>query len=148
MLEEEVLGAWLGLSLTIDNVRIASSKELTFNDMMICNLLIRQERENKDKYLTATDLTGALKMHKSQMNGILTGLEKRGMIERARSEEDRRVIYVKGTDKMKEVYAKEHMRILRIVRSVTKACGEEDMRELVRLIGRVIETIQLEEQEQ
>lgn len=145
MLAEELLDVWVGLSLTIDNVRLVSCSEISYNEMMVCHMLIRQEKENPEQFLTATDLTERLNMYKSQMAGVLAGLEKRGLIVRTRSARDKRVIYVQGTEKMYQVYAGVHERMLRIVQSVTDACGEEEIRALIATCRHVLDTVQLDD---
>ena len=89
-LEEKLLDAWLDVSAVIRNDRFVNG--LTFNETFICNLLLRQKRKDPSVYLTAADLCEMTGILKSQMNRCLTSLEKKGMIERIRSEEDKRKI--------------------------------------------------------
>ena len=88
MLDEELLAAWLRLGSIIDNQRLVS--ELPFNEAMVCGLILRAQ-ENGDA-LTARDLCAQTRILKSQMNAILHSLEKKGFLQRKRSQKDLRQI--------------------------------------------------------
>jgi MarR family transcriptional regulator, organic hydroperoxide resistance regulator len=54
-----------------------------------------------------SDLSEMLALSNSTVSGILDRLEKHGFVERSRSEEDRRVVYVNVTDEFRK-HAQEH----------------------------------------
>ncbi len=92
-LSEQLLESWLDISAIIRNDRIVNG--LTFNETFICNILLRQKKKDDKIYLTAMDLCASTGILKSQMNRCLTSLEEKGLIERIRSEEDKRKVYIK-----------------------------------------------------
>jgi len=91
---DTLLYAWLDLSSTLWNTRIVTS--LTYNEAHIMGLLLRFG--SQEHPLTATDLIRRTRLLKSQMNKILTSLEKSGYITRSRSEEDKRLVHIRLTD--------------------------------------------------
>ncbi|NLZ49849.1 MAG: MarR family transcriptional regulator [Clostridiales bacterium] len=57
---------------------------------------------SKNKKMKVSDLSEQLQLSNSTVSGIIDRLEKQGMVERTRSEEDRRVVYVSITKKVEE----------------------------------------------
>ena len=93
---ERLLSAWLTLSSTLWNERVVSG--MTFNEAFVCNLLSHQAQEAPDQPLTATDLCERTRLLKSQMNKVLSEMEKKGYIQRLRSTRDRRQIFLRLTE--------------------------------------------------
>jgi DNA-binding MarR family transcriptional regulator len=57
---------------------------------------------SKEKTLKITDLSAKLSLCNSTVSGIVDRLEKQGMVERKRSEQDKRVVYVSIAPNFKE----------------------------------------------
>ena len=75
---EDVLNAWLRLTTTVNNVRLAG--ELPYYELLICGILYRNQKSGAPGSLTATELCGETRMLKSQMNRTLNSMEKKGLI--------------------------------------------------------------------
>lgn len=135
-INEELLTAWLKTCAAIRNDRIVADTVLSFNEIHICNLLYRARAAGK-VFLTATDLCQSTGLLKSQMNKVLTGLEKRGMIIRERSNEDKRKICICLNEENISVYEKEHQRILDFVDLLIGKLGEEDTLNTIRLLNTI-----------
>ncbi len=133
-LNEELLAAWLSLSSTIRNDRLVST--MSFNEIHVCNQLYRAQMEG-DALLTATDLCQKTGLLKSQMNKVISALEKKEMIIRNRSTEDKRRIFIRLNTSKISVYKEEHDRILKFVDSLIGSLGEEDTKETVRLLNAI-----------
>lgn len=133
-LSEELLDGWLSLSMSIWNERLVSA--MTYNESMVCNLLYKQYR-GEGRLLTATDLCGRLHIRKSQMNVILNNLEKRGMILRSRSSEDKRNVYIQLTGEGRRVYKEAHKEILNLPRELIDRLGEEKIRTFAAVMKEV-----------
>lgn len=127
-LNEELLHAWLRVSTSIVNSRIVS--ELSYNETLVCNALYRNEAEDGQKLLTATDLCGMTNMLKSQMNRTLNLLEVKGIITRERSNEDRRQVFVRFDSGKAGAYQTQHTRILNLLDGIIAELGEEKAREV------------------
>ena len=72
---EDVLNAWLRLTTTVNNVRLAG--ELPYYELLICGILYRNQKSGAPGSLTATELCGETRMLKSQMNRTLNSMEKK-----------------------------------------------------------------------
>lgn len=105
---EKLLDAWLSLSSTLWNTRLV--KSMTYNEAHVMGLLLRGSSQKNP--LTATDLIRRTGLLKSQMNKILTTLEKRGHIVRTRAEQDKRMLYVRLSEEGVRFYA-EHFKSVR-----------------------------------
>ena len=120
---ERLLSAWLTLSSTLWNERMVTG--MTFNEAFVCNLLTRQAREAPDRPLTATDLCERTRLLKSQMNKVLSELEKKGYLKRLRSDKDKRQIFLRLTEAGEAAYAREHAGITAILDQLVSDLGEE-----------------------
>lgn len=137
--DEEVLNAWLRLSNTICNERIVT--QLPYNEALVCNILYNQRIDEPNKYLTATDLCEKTRLIKSLMNRTLNNLEKKGLIIKQRSEEDRRSVFVMFNEKNISQYEKGHNEVLyvvdRIIEKIDEKIGSEKTKEVVNILNTI-----------
>ena len=89
--QEELLQSWIDMSLRIRGNRLVSG--FSFNEIVICRILYTEQLQGGSP-VTAADLCRRMQLLKSQINKILTSMEKRELIERVRSESDRRVVNI------------------------------------------------------
>lgn len=135
-LNEQILDAWIQLTTVIDNNRIVS--EMPLNEALVCRIL----SERGEKNITATYLCELTKMQKSQMNRTLTSMEEKGWIERKRSEEDKRQIFITLNEEKSAFYRKQHEHVLKVVEKLIACIGEEKATqalELFTLISKIAE---------
>ena len=136
--EEKLLSSWLHMLMAINGERAV--QELSYNEAVICNILIHSE-----KNMTATDLCQLTKMQKSQMNRTLINMEDKGLIRRYRSEEDHRQVIVKFIEGDDGLYAREHKRILNYIGRLLDKYGKEKADNVVELFETVSKIAQDEE---
>lgn len=137
--DEALLEAWLHISTSIQNSRIVS--EMSYNESRICNVLYQNHLSNDSTPLTATDLCQKTKILKSQMNRILTQLEARNVITRTRSSKDKRQIYISLNVEQAKDYAKQHERILTLIRHITSELGEQDTTQTIHTLHRISDIV-------
>ena len=130
---ESLLNAWLRLSTSVINPRLVS--EISYNESLICNILYNNYCENPEKKITATDLCNQTKMLKSQMNRTLNLLEKKGIIAKERSQEDKRQVWISFDLEHAGLYKTQHDRILKLVDAIIGQVGEEQTTEAIQLIN-------------
>ncbi|MBP3567814.1 MAG: MarR family transcriptional regulator [Lachnospiraceae bacterium] len=132
-LNEALLGAWLRLSVSVNNSRMVS--ELSYNESLICNILYRHTLEYPEISLTATDLCNETRILKSQMNRILSQLEQRNLITRIRSEDDKRKVFIRLTSDQSNTYLKQHEQILTLLDAIIEKLGEQQTVEVIRALN-------------
>ena len=142
-LNEALLAAWLRLSNVINNQRLVTG--LSFNEALVCHLLVRAQREGRR--LTAKDLCAETRILKSQMNAILLSLESKGVIARRQSQQDRRRVELSLLPEGLKRYSDSHGRILSIVDRLIAAMGEEQVRQLIPLLHQAVDTFDSIQQE-
>ena len=138
-LNEKLLTAWLSVSSAIHNERIVTI--LPFNEAHVCNLLYRRRAEQPRNYLTATDLCSQTRMLKSQMNKVLSSLEKRGMIERFPANDDRRKAYIRLRDEEISAFEKVHENSIGLVDQFIAAVGRDTAKSLAEELPRAAEAM-------
>lgn len=135
---EKVLTSWLKMILSVDGEHLVS--QLPYNEAVVCNLLL----DNPDKQMTATDLCGITKMQKSLMNRTLTSLESKKLIERIRSNEDKRLVLVKLVNDVNNIFMKQHEKTLKYVDKVINRIGKDKVDEIITLFDSITKIAQEE----
>ena len=118
---EDLLAAWLNLSSTLWNTRIVSS--MTYNEAHVLGILMRHSEDSDP--MTATDLIRRTRLLKSQMNKILTTLEKQNYISRIRANADKRLIHIRLTEQGKDAYLEQHKGVEAILNQLIERIGAE-----------------------
>ena len=136
--QEQLLQAWLDMSLMIRGNRLITGFSL--NEMVICRILY-ERREQGGEAVTATELCRRMQLLKSQINKILTTMEKDGTIERVRSESDRRKIEIHLREEGLRRYVDEHERILQIIGHVRSRLGAAQADQLTRLMNETVKAV-------
>ena len=135
---EKVLTSWLKMILSVDGEHLVS--QLPYNEAVVCNLLL----DNPDKQMTATDLCGITKMQKSLMNRTLTSLESKKLIERIRSNEDKRLVLVKLVNDVNNIFMKQHEKTLKYVDKMVNRIGKDKVDEVIALFDSITKIAQEE----
>ncbi len=136
MLNEDLLSAWLRLGTVIDNQRLVS--DLPFNEAMVCGLLLRGQK--KGTCLTASDLCAQTRILKSQMNAILQSLEKKGFLQRRRSQSDLRRVELSLLPAGVDRYLESHRQTLALVDRLIASVGQDSIQALVPLLLQVADS--------
>jgi len=135
---EELLQAWINMSMRIRGNRLVSG--FSFNEIIICRMLYNQQLSGGEP-ITASELCRSMQLLKSQINKILTSMEKQGLIERARSENDRRKMEIHLKPGAEKIYLAAHARILKIMEHVYDVMGEEQAQQLTVLLREAVRAI-------
>lgn len=136
--QEALLQAWIEMSLMVRGNRLVSG--LSFNEIVICRILHQRQLQGGTP-VTATELCKKMQLLKSQINKILTSMEHSGMIERVRSQSDRRRIEIRLMPKALETYQASHEGIMDIMNYVCSRLGEENAQQLTRLLQEVVAAV-------
>ncbi|WP_068619471.1 MarR family winged helix-turn-helix transcriptional regulator [Paenibacillus tuaregi] len=110
--------------------------DMTVDQYQIMYYINAQER------CTSTVLADAFCVGKSSITAIITRLVDRGLIERTRDEDDRRLIYLSLTDHGREVYDKADRKVQDMVSSYLTHFNQDEVEsfigtfeKLARLVG-------------
>ncbi|MGK0468921.1 MarR family winged helix-turn-helix transcriptional regulator [Clostridium sp.] len=86
---------------------------------------------SKEKRIKMTDLSNKLCLSNSTVSGIVDRLEKQGMVERDRSKEDRRVVYVSICPKINDIHADFHKLIRENTENIIRKGTAEEIDKIV-----------------
>ena len=136
--QEELLQAWIDMSLRIRGNRLVSG--LSFNEIIICRFLYERQQAGGNP-VTASELCKRMQLLKSQVNKLLTAMEKSGLIERVRSEDDRRKMEIRLKPGAAQIYLEAHERILKIMELVCDHLGRERSEQLTVLLRDAVHAI-------
>ena len=136
--EEALLKAWIDMTLHIRGDRIVNG--LSFHEIVICNILY-QSMYGDNEPLTATDIGQRTKLLKSQLNRILTSMEEQGLIERFRSETDKRKVYLKLCEDKLHIYLEEHAKVMHLMHAVCQSLGKEKVISLTALLEEAVKAV-------
>ena len=103
-------------------------RDITNNDMHIIEAIGVEEPRNM------SEIARRLSITVSTLTTNMNGLEKKGYIVRTRSVEDKRVVYVKLTEKGKKAFYHHRDFHRKMIRALVKDLNEEDMEVLYRCL--------------
>lgn len=129
-LGETLLRSWLELAATIGSREIVSG--MTYNEAVVCNHITHRMETQPDHPITATELCNKIKVRKSQMNQILTSLEKQGYIARTRNETDHRQVDLTLTPAGQQAYYDSHSGARELLTAVVARLGQDTAKEMTR----------------
>lgn len=110
-------------------------ENLNFNDLLVCGLILKNEKENK--LTQAKDISDYLQISRPAVNTILNRLEEKNIIERVRSKENRRSVYLKLTINAYQKYKDERLKIMGMMSKVVNILGFENTKTLIELLSKV-----------
>lgn len=97
---------------------------LTFPQTMALTLL------HEEGPMPISNLASATGSANSTISGVVDRLEKVGLIQRIRSEQDRRVIYVATTEKFEQLYSEAANTVLGDFEALVSTLSEEDLQQV------------------
>lgn len=137
---ENFLTTWIRLTAAVWNKRLV--EEMSYNEAVVCNLILKQEAECPEKpYLMVRDLCEYTSLHKSQMNKVLSSLEEHGLVERIRGVEDRRVVYVRLCEAGRKIYTRSHANTLKYVDAIMEHIGVEGTQRAMRAFSEIADAV-------
>jgi DNA-binding MarR family transcriptional regulator len=77
-----------------------------------------------------TELSGKLSLSNSTISGIVDRLEKQQLVERRRSDEDRRIVYVNVTPKFDEIHKESHKKVEKAIEDLLDTVSPEEMEQI------------------
>ncbi len=136
--QEDLLRVWIQMSMCIRGNRILM--DMSMNEMIICSMLFKRQQEGGE-LLTAAELGRKTRMLKSQINKVLSNMERKNLIERVRSSGDRRKVYLHLREDQIRTYLNEHQRVMELVGFVARELGEEKLRTLTTLVDEATQAV-------
>ncbi|SDH68823.1 MarR family winged helix-turn-helix transcriptional regulator [Desulfosporosinus hippei] len=82
---------------------------------------------SKEKKLKINELSNKMNLSNSTVSGIVDRLEKQGMVERSRSESDRRVVFVSITPNFKEMHESFHVKFEKKIEKILSEGSPKDL---------------------
>lgn len=121
-------------------------KKIKFHNMVTCDGLTHNEKIvlfvlhdiSKDSKVPLSALREKIKLAPSTITPIITLLEDKGLIERNIDKSDRRNIFLQISAKGEEHIDKVQFEVKKELSKYIKYMGEEDTKELIRLISKTI----------
>ena len=105
--------------------KVVEDTGVTTLQMMIMGII------SKEKTLKITELSGKLSLSNSTVSGIVDKMEKLGMVERARSEQDRRVVYVSISPNFVDMHQNFHKRFEENIALIINKSTPEELNKIL-----------------
>lgn len=134
----------------LDKVRYVISSDLwrsellncSKNDLFVLLLLYRREEVNM------TQIAEYLKVPLNTATGIVSRMQKKGLLHRERNEEDKRIVTIQLTKEGKQQIQAITGELLRYGNLLLEKCSAEEMKVLFELIDKVMLVLEEEKQRQ
>jgi DNA-binding MarR family transcriptional regulator len=92
--------------------------------------------------LSLSELSERIRAQNSTVTGIIDRMEREGLVIRARSTEDRRVVHIRLTDKGAKIAREIAAPPMEIFRSALECLSASEMRDLLRILTKVAQRVQ------
>lgn len=115
--------------------KIKYHQKIKKSEFVLLSAMIEMAGQNQYG-IKASDLSNKLRITPAAVTHMLNSLEKDRYIERISDSCDRRIVLVKATEKAREIINEMHDSFLKKFEGLTNFLGENDTRELVRLLNK------------
>ncbi|WP_077619312.1 MarR family winged helix-turn-helix transcriptional regulator [Bacillus sinesaloumensis] len=92
---------------------------------------------NKVGSCTSTELADVFEVKKSAITAIINRLYEKGLIERTRDENDRRLVYLTLSDKGNELFSKTEERVHKLVETIIGEFSEAEIVQFLKTYGKL-----------
>jgi DNA-binding MarR family transcriptional regulator len=92
--------------------------------------------------LSLSELSERIRAQNSTVTGIIDRMEREGLVVRARSTEDRRVVKIKLTDKGARLAKEIQVEPMEIFRSALEGLSASEARDLLRILSKIARRVQ------
>lgn len=134
--EERLLQAWVTLSGILKNNRITTGT-LVYNEAIVMLAIYKRYLADGVGLTPVQEIIRETNMLKSLVNRTLNSLEKKGLIERCRSTEDKRTQQVRCVRENINVFLEVHNESLKVAKAVIDIIGSEDTEHFVRIVDKL-----------
>ncbi|MBT2759630.1 MarR family transcriptional regulator [Mesobacillus foraminis] len=138
----ELVDRYISVSFSVTKKAEALIKEQIGNDGDLTN-----DQHYTLRYMhragscTSSELAEVFEVKKSAITAIINRMWEKGLIQRTRDENDRRVVYLTLTDKGKELYLKTEERITRLVESFITSFDQEEIEQFIKTYEKLNEIL-------
>lgn len=101
----------------------------------------------RNKKMKVSDLSEQLQLSNSTVSGIIDRLEKQGLVERTRSDEDRRIVYVSITKKTEEEVMEHYKYAEKKLEDILGNASEKELDEILRGLSILEKVLERNEQD-
>ena len=92
--------------------------------------------------LSLSDLSERIRAQNSTVTGIIDRMEREGLVVRARSTEDRRVVHIRLTDKGARIAAEIQVEPMEVFRTALDSLTAAEMRDLLKILTKIAHRVQ------
>ena len=114
---------------------LLKKSNISCSELSILKVLYESEKE--DKKMNVTELATSLKITKSATSQLVSKLEKKGLVKRKINLFDKKIYYISLTDVAKKDYEINILKYNNAILKVAYEMGEEDSKELSRLLEKL-----------
>jgi DNA-binding MarR family transcriptional regulator len=93
-------------------------------------------------YLSLSELSERIRAQNSTVTGIIDRMEREGLVVRARSTEDRRVVHIRLTEKGARIAEEIAVEPMEVFRSALDSLSTGEMRDLLRILTKMAQRVQ------
>lgn len=136
----QLVDRYLAVSFSVEKKAETLVKEQIGNDLTSEQYYILRYI-NKMESCTSTRLAEVFDVKKSAITAIITRMWEKGLVQRTRDENDRRVVYLSLTEKGKVLFDMTEERIYKLVESFITKFEQEEIKQFIETFERLNEIL-------
>ncbi|MCC3355838.1 MarR family winged helix-turn-helix transcriptional regulator [Bacillus sp. REN16] len=133
---KELVDLYLDVSFSVNTIAESLVKEQIGSDLTN-DQHYTLRYINKVGSCTSTELADIFEVKKSAITAIINRLFEKGLIDRTRDENDRRLVYLTLSDKGNELFSKTEERVHKLVESIIGEFSEEEIVQFLKTYGKL-----------
>ena len=118
---------------------LLNKANISCSELNVLKVLCESEKE--DRKMNVTELANSLNMSKSAASQLVSKLEKKGFVKRKINLFDKKVNYISITDEARKGYEDNTIKYNEVIDKVIEKMGEEDSKQLSRLLEKLSDII-------
>ena len=133
---KELVDLYLDVSFSVNTIAESLVKEQIGSDLTN-DQHYTLRYINKVGSCTSTELADIFEVKKSAITAIINRIFEKGLIDRTRDENDRRLVYLTLSDKGNELFSKTEERVHKLVESIIGEFSEEEIVQFLKTYGKL-----------
>lgn len=144
---EDLINRYVSISFQVHKRAESLIKEQLGNELTNDQHYILRHINQTGK-CTSTELADAFDVNKSAITAIINRMDDRGLIQRTRDEDDRRVVYLTLTKDGKELYLRAQEKVHLLVESIITQFNETEITAFIQTYEKLAQILDNKKQEE
>lgn len=120
-------------------------QDLSFSELTVLSIIRQEETSEEKAMIQAKVLSEKMKISRPALNTVLNRLEEKNLIERVRTKENRKAVFIRMTDQAYQKLKEKHERLTAVMNCIVEKMGDADTDTMIMLFKKLYNILENEE---